>query len=128
MTVRSRIDWLPHAILLVGIAIIAFPVYVTLVASTLTTPDIVYGPMTLIPGPHAPENYWNALTEGNAKTSGVGVDRMLLNTLIVALSIQLSLTRLFASGRKDDGPGVAGRRKVGSVRGPNALLNPVGGG
>jgi sn-glycerol 3-phosphate transport system permease protein len=87
MQVQRRIDWLPHAILLVGLAIIAFPVYVTLVASTLTTPDIVYGPMTLIPGPHAIGNYWQALTEGNAKTSGVGVDRMLLNTLIVALSI-----------------------------------------
>jgi sn-glycerol 3-phosphate transport system permease protein len=83
----GTIDWLPHAVLLVGIAIIAFPVYVTVVASTLTTPDIVYGPMSLLPGPHAPENYWQALTEGNARTSGVGVDRMLLNTLVVALAI-----------------------------------------
>jgi len=85
---RARsIDWLPHAVLLVGIAIIAFPVYVTVVASTLTTPDIVYGPMSLLPGPHGPANYWQALSEGNAKTSGVGVDRMLLNSLVVALSI-----------------------------------------
>jgi sn-glycerol 3-phosphate transport system permease protein len=89
MTVQRRIDWLPHAILIVGIAIIAFPVYVTVVASTLTTPDIVYGPMSLLPGPHAIQNYWLALTEGNAKTSGVGVDRMLLNTLIVAVSIAI---------------------------------------
>jgi sn-glycerol 3-phosphate transport system permease protein len=85
---RARsIDWLPHAVLLFGIAIIAFPVYVTVVASTLTTPDIVYGPMSLLPGPHGPANYWQALSEGNAKTSGVGVDRMLLNSLVVALSI-----------------------------------------
>jgi sn-glycerol 3-phosphate transport system permease protein len=83
----GAIDWLPHAILLLGIAVIAFPVYVTVVASTLTTPDIVYGPMSLLPGPHAAENYWQALSEGNARTSGVGVDRMLLNTLVVALAI-----------------------------------------
>ncbi|MBX6366715.1 MAG: sn-glycerol-3-phosphate ABC transporter permease UgpE [Rhodospirillales bacterium] len=85
---RARtIDWVPHAVLLIGIAIIAFPVYVTVVASTLTTPEIVYGPMSLLPGPHGPENYVQALSEGNAKTSGVGVGRMLLNTLVVALAI-----------------------------------------
>src|SRR5690606_2316003 len=85
---RARaIDWLPHAVLLVGIAIIAFPVYVTVVASTLTTPEIVYGPMSLLPGPHGLDNYAQALSEGNARTSGVGVDRMLLNTLVVALAI-----------------------------------------
>ena len=55
-------DWVPHLILVVGIAIIAFPVYVTFVASTLTTPDIVYGPMPLLPGSHAIANYWQALT------------------------------------------------------------------
>lgn len=81
------IDWVPHAVLLLGIAIIAFPVYVTVVASTLTTPEIVYGPMSLLPGPYGPDNYAQALSEGNARTSGVGVDRMLLNTLVVALAI-----------------------------------------
>jgi sn-glycerol 3-phosphate transport system permease protein len=85
---RNGIDWLPHAILLAGVAIVAFPIYVTLVASTLTVSDILHGPMPLVPGSHGPESYWEALFVGSTLRAGGGtVFRMLLNSLAMALVI-----------------------------------------
>ena len=39
-----------HAILIAGILVIAFPLYVTFVASTRTLDDILTVPMPLVPG------------------------------------------------------------------------------
>ena len=77
---------LAHFILIAGIVIVAFPIYYTFVASTLTTQQIMAPPMPLIPGDHFIENYGGAFA-GVATIGGVGVDRLLLNTLIVALAI-----------------------------------------
>jgi sn-glycerol 3-phosphate transport system permease protein len=88
MTARRGIDWLPHAILLAGVAIVAFPIYVTLVASTLSVADIVNAPMPLIPGSHGLDSYREALFAGSSlRTSGALVSRMLLNSLVMALVI-----------------------------------------
>ncbi len=74
---------LTHLGLLIGIAIICFPIYLAFVASTLTQPEIVRPPMPLVPGGHFIENYSAALLSGvNAP-----VWRMLLNTMIMALGI-----------------------------------------
>ena len=42
--------WLTHIGLIVGIAIICFPIYMAFVASTVTQPEIARPPMPLIPG------------------------------------------------------------------------------
>jgi sn-glycerol 3-phosphate transport system permease protein len=74
---------LTHLGLLIGIAIICFPIYLAFVASTLTQLEIVRPPMPLVPGGHFIENYSAALLSGvNAP-----VWRMLLNTMIMALGI-----------------------------------------
>jgi sn-glycerol 3-phosphate transport system permease protein len=77
---------LAHFILIMGIIIVAFPIYYTFIASTKTTPEIMAPPMSLLPGGHLVENYGGAFA-GVATIGGVGVDRLLLNTLIVALAI-----------------------------------------
>ncbi|QQP90720.1 sn-glycerol-3-phosphate ABC transporter permease UgpE [Skermanella sp. TT6] len=77
---------LAHFILILGILIVAFPIYYTFVASTLTTPEIMAPPMPLVPGPHFLENYGGAFG-GIGTIGGVGVGRLLLNTLVVALAI-----------------------------------------
>ncbi|UEM19718.1 sn-glycerol-3-phosphate ABC transporter permease UgpE [Skermanella mucosa] len=77
---------LAHFILVIGILIVAFPIYYTFVASTLTTPEIMAPPMPLVPGPHFLENYGGAFG-GIGTIGGVGVGRLLLNTLVVALAI-----------------------------------------
>jgi ABC-type glycerol-3-phosphate transport system permease component len=49
--------WATHIGLLIGIAIICFPIYIAFVASTVTQPMIARPPMPLLPGPHFIENY-----------------------------------------------------------------------
>ena len=49
---RPVLDFITHAVLILGVAIIAFPVYVTFVASTITAEEVLAAPMPLVPGPH----------------------------------------------------------------------------
>ncbi|MGO8916634.1 MAG: sn-glycerol-3-phosphate ABC transporter permease UgpE [Stellaceae bacterium] len=83
---QAPLDWLPHLVLCAGAGIIAFPIYITFVASSLTPQDILAG-MKLLPGPHLFQNYRDALVNGVAATSGESVARMLWNTLVMALII-----------------------------------------
>src|SRR5438105_113547 len=86
VTARSS-AWVPHAVLITGLALVLFPVYVAFVGSSLTASDILDAPMSLVPGPHLFENLRNALSAGSAKTSGQPVIAMLLNSLVMALVI-----------------------------------------
>ena len=61
---RPFLDFLTHAVLILGVAVIAFPVYVTFVASTITAEEVLAAPMPLVPGPHLIENYREALLHG----------------------------------------------------------------
>lgn len=77
--------WLTHAGLIFGIAIVAFPIYLAFVASTVEQKDIIQPPMPLLPGDHFFENYTKALVSGvNAP-----VWRMLANSMVMALGIAL---------------------------------------
>ncbi len=77
--------WLTHIGLIVGIAIICFPIYMAFVASTVSQPEIVRPPMPLVPGSHFLENYTAALTRGvNAP-----VLLMLFNSSVMALGITI---------------------------------------
>ena len=96
---RPGLTILSHIILLSGIAIVAFPLYITFVASTVTQGEIMRPPLPLVPGPHMIENYSRALFEGSSKVIPVGL--MMLNSLIMALviaigKIAISLTSAFA--------------------------------
>jgi len=79
--------WIPHAILITGLAVVLFPIYVAIVASTHDLPTILDMPMTLVPGTQIVRNFTDAITIGTAKTSGVSVGRMMLNSLVMALVI-----------------------------------------
>ncbi|MCC7275792.1 MAG: sn-glycerol-3-phosphate ABC transporter permease UgpE [Alphaproteobacteria bacterium] len=92
--------WVTHAILVLGVAIVAFPIYVTFVASSLTLREVLDAPMTLVPGPHLWENYRTALFHGT-KMNGTPVIGMLWNSLVMALviaagKIVISLLSAFA--------------------------------
>ncbi len=82
---RGASHWLIHAGMILGVVIIAFPIWLAFVASTVTQSDIISPPMPLWPGEHFFENYSKALVSGiNAP-----VGRMLLNSTIMALGIAL---------------------------------------
>ncbi|MCL6641009.1 MAG: sn-glycerol-3-phosphate ABC transporter permease UgpE [Candidatus Rokubacteria bacterium] len=78
-----------HLVLLLGILVVAFPIYVTFVASTHPLEDVVRAPMPLRPGDRLAENYLAALTEGLRTVGGMPVGRMLANSLVMALGIAL---------------------------------------
>ncbi len=76
-----------HIILIIGILIVAFPIYYTFVASTQSLQEIMRPPLSLLPGSHFWENYSAALFGGVGRIGGVGVDRLLFNTIVMALAI-----------------------------------------
>ena len=82
---RHWLNFLTHAVLIAGIALIAFPIYVTFVASTHTLEEITSS-FPLLPGRHLVENYMRALTVG-PRDVGATVGTMMLNSLIMALGI-----------------------------------------
>jgi len=89
MVTAAKSAWVPHAVLLLGLALVVFPVYVAFVASSLPLRDILDAPMTLVPGPDFAANYREALAQGTAGTNGQPVAAMMLNSLVMALAIAI---------------------------------------
>ena len=77
--------WLTHVLMIVGVLIVFFPIWLAFVASTVTQPEIVSPPMPLTPGSHFFENYTRALFAG----VNVPVATMLFNSLVMALGIAI---------------------------------------
>ncbi len=86
---RPWLNVFAHATLIVGVLIVAFPLYVTFVASTLTLEEIMQVPMRLLPGDQFWENYSQVLGAGSHKGSKAAVSQMLINSLVMALVIPL---------------------------------------
>lgn len=87
---RPWLDILAHAILTLGLVIVAFPLYVTFVASTQTAQEVASAPMSLIPGPHLVDNYMQVLFGGAGGNNGAPpVGRMMVVSLIMALAISI---------------------------------------
>ena len=99
---RPAITLLSHLVLLLGVLIVAFPLYIAFVASTHTAQAIVQAPMPLLPGDHLLENYSTALLgQGSGAGSKAPVGRMLWVSLVSALiiavaKISISLLSAFA--------------------------------
>ncbi|MGD8880611.1 MAG: sn-glycerol-3-phosphate ABC transporter permease UgpE [Desulfobacterales bacterium] len=84
---RPWLTFLTHAFLILGCVAIAFPIYVTFVASTHTL-ETIAGSFPFLPGRHLIENYHQALTVGSGEV-GTTVGAMMLNSLIMALGITI---------------------------------------
>ncbi|KAB2709907.1 sn-glycerol 3-phosphate transport system permease protein [Ochrobactrum intermedium] len=76
-----------HLILILGIIIVAFPIYYTFVASTMTSTQIIRPPISLLPGDHFIENYGEAIFGGVERVVGVSLERLLWNSFVVAMAI-----------------------------------------
>ena len=82
---RGGTLWLTHVLMILGVLIVFFPIWLAFVASTVTQPEIVSPPMPLWPGGHFLENYKKALFSG----VNVPVSTMLINSLIMAMGIAI---------------------------------------
>ena len=83
---RPWLTFLTHAVLIIGCVIIAFPIYITFVASTHSLADIVTS-FPKLPGNQLIHNYVRALAVGSRDVLGATVGSMMLNSLIMALGI-----------------------------------------
>ena len=97
---RPVLTVVTHLMLILGVAIVAFPVYVTLVASTHTAEEVLQAPMPLLPGKHLVENYLSVMAHGAGEATAA-VGRMMINSLVSALviaigKIAISLLSAFA--------------------------------
>ena len=95
---------LSHLVMVLGVLIVAFPVYITFIASTQTAEEIVQNvPMSLLPGNNMLESYKLALfggqTQYGSKIPSVApmMAVSLVSALIIALGkIAISLLSAFA--------------------------------
>jgi sn-glycerol 3-phosphate transport system permease protein len=89
---RPGLDLLSHLILLLGVSIVAFPLYLTFVASTQTAEQISRSiPMSMVPGNNFWESYRLALLGGETSLGSKvpAVWPMMQTSLISALVISI---------------------------------------
>ena len=78
-----------HLVLIMGVIVIVFPVYMAFVASTWDASTIANGRLGLLPGPYLIENYSRVLFEGTGNTTRAHVATMLLNSFVSAMVIAI---------------------------------------
>ncbi|MBH0239312.1 sn-glycerol-3-phosphate ABC transporter permease UgpE [Methylobrevis albus] len=76
-----------HLVLVLGVLIVAFPIWYTFVASTHSLQTILSPPLPLVPGDRFLDNYGEALVGGIGQIGGVGIGRLLFNTAVMATAI-----------------------------------------
>lgn len=81
------LDVLAHVVLILGVVIVAFPVYIAVIASTHQPNSFVSGVVPLLPGNNAVTTYRDVLSGGVSSQMSVPISLMLKNSLIMALSI-----------------------------------------
>ncbi len=87
MTSSNRLmSLLVHAILILGIAIVAFPILIALIASSHDALTLI-GKFPFYFGDHFLENYRTVLGEGMARAGGGAVGPMLFNSFVMAIVI-----------------------------------------
>ena len=84
---RPLLNFLAHATLVLGVLAVAFPLYMTFVASTHRLEDIMQVPMPLLPGGELIANYAQVLKAGSTTGSSAPVSTMLFNSFVMAMAI-----------------------------------------
>ena len=84
---RPVLNFLSHLVMIVGVVVVVFPVYLAFIASTRGPNDFYSGVVPLLPGPHMIENYWAMLTNGMSTSGAPPIGPMMLNSLIMAVGV-----------------------------------------
>lgn len=98
---RPLLNILTHAVLILGVAIVAFPVYVAFIASTHGPGTFLRGITPLTPGTAMIDNYAHMLTSGMSTSGAPPLWLMLLNSTWMAIivtigKIAISITSAYA--------------------------------
>ena len=86
---RPFVTWLSHLVLLVGVAIIAFPIWMTFVAATHDQATMLHPPVPIWPGRHLFENIQTVLTSGYNRPGAVPLYLTLFNSMVMALGVAI---------------------------------------
>jgi len=87
---RPFTTFLSHLVVIVGVLIIAFPVWMTFVASTHDQQTMLRSPVPLLPGPYLFDNYTQVLLQGFGRGfGGAPIWVTLMNSLAMALGVAL---------------------------------------
>ncbi|MCS2610384.1 sn-glycerol-3-phosphate ABC transporter permease UgpE [Halomonas dongshanensis] len=86
---RPLLTFLTHLILILGVLVVAFPVYVAFIASTHEPGEFVRGVMPLLPGDNFWATYSQMLGDGWQVAGAPPVWLMLGNSTIMALTIAI---------------------------------------
>lgn len=86
---RPILDMISHLVLILGVLIVAFPIYVAFVASTQTIEQSAMSPISLIPGDQLVQNYSQVLGTGTTRVAVAPVGRMMWVSLVSALAIAI---------------------------------------
>ncbi|WP_455479558.1 sn-glycerol-3-phosphate ABC transporter permease UgpE [Bartonella sp. B23] len=86
---RPVLKFLTHIILIVGIIIICFPVYIAVIASTHSSAAFSSGTLPLLPGTHTLENYKIIFGDGLVQLGLPNIWPLLMNSLIMALGVSI---------------------------------------
>lgn len=89
LAARAPARMLAHFWMILGVIVVAFPVYYVAIASTHSTVTILRPPLPLLSGSEAVANYHDAFTGGISQIGGVSLWRLLANSTIIAMGIAL---------------------------------------
>jgi sn-glycerol 3-phosphate transport system permease protein len=84
---RPWLNVLAHAVLILGVALVVFPIYVAVIASTRGPTDFYSGTIPLLPGDRVVENYATMLGVGLSVSGTPPLGLMLWNSLVMAVGI-----------------------------------------
>ncbi|MEG3080072.1 sn-glycerol-3-phosphate ABC transporter permease UgpE [Halomonas sp. 5021] len=84
-----------HTVLIIGVALVVFPVYIAIVASTQAPDELLRGTLPLLPGSHGIENYTQMWQSGVSSTNSPTAALMLWNSFVMAMAITVG--KLFIS-------------------------------
>ena len=80
--------WTTYLVLIGGVVIFAFPVYLAFIGSTQDLGTVSRGEMGLTPGPYLAKNYAQTWATGSGeRIRGAPVRQMMRNSLIMAVTI-----------------------------------------
>jgi len=85
---RRGFDIFCHAVLIVGVLLVVFPVYVAFCAATMNESQVFSVPLSLVPSTHLFENIATIWTHGSGNAASP-FGRMLVNSLVMALVIAI---------------------------------------
>lgn len=85
---RRGFDIFCHAVLILGVALIVFPVYVAFCAATMNSKEVFSVLLSLVPSSHLFENVAHIWTQGSGNAAAP-FGLMLLNSLMMALAISI---------------------------------------